>query len=104
AALPSAIVAIGLRAAMAARRPWVDLSWPSQEQVPNLRRQIETADMLVIPGCGVEPGLTEIWARHLAEKLDTVDELHIQCGGIPTTPTGPLGYKIVFGGRRLPLR
>ncbi|MCX6050605.1 MAG: saccharopine dehydrogenase NADP-binding domain-containing protein [Chloroflexi bacterium] len=104
AALPSAIIATGLRAALIARRPWIDLTWPPQDQVPELRRQIEQAGLLVIPGCGVEPGLTEIWARHLAEQLDSVDELHIQCGGIPTTPTGPLGYKIVFGGRRLPLR
>jgi saccharopine dehydrogenase-like NADP-dependent oxidoreductase len=33
-----------------------------------------------------------------------VDELHIQCGGIPERPTPPLGYKIVFGGRQMPLR
>ena len=43
-------------------------------------------------------------ARYLAEKLDRVDELHIQCGGIPEKPTPPLGYKIVFGGRQMPLR
>ena len=43
-------------------------------------------------------------ARHLAEKLDQVDELHIKCGGIPAVPVPPLGYKIVFGGRQLPLR
>jgi len=104
AALPSAIIATGLRAAMAARRPWIDLSWPPEEQRPALRAQSASAGILVIPGCGVEPGLTEIWARHLAEKLDQVDELHIKCGGIPATPSGPLGYKIVFGGRRLPLR
>jgi lysine 6-dehydrogenase len=43
-------------------------------------------------------------ARYLAEKLDRVDEVHIQCGGIPEKPAPPLGYKIVFGGRRMPLR
>ena len=65
---------------------------------------VEEKGALVIPGCGVEPGLTEIMARHLAEKLDTVEELHIKCGGIPAVPSGPLHYKIVFGGKRLPLR
>ncbi len=55
-------------------------------------------------GCGLEPGLTEILGRRLAERLDRVDELHIQCGGIPERPAPPLGYKIVFGGRELPLR
>jgi lysine 6-dehydrogenase len=43
-------------------------------------------------------------ARHLAEKLDRVDELHIKCGGIPEKPAPPLSYKIVFGGRQMPLR
>jgi lysine 6-dehydrogenase len=65
---------------------------------------VEAEGGLVVPGCGVEPGLTEIMARHLAEKLDRIDELHIKCGGIPEKPAPPLGYKIVFGGRQLPLR
>ena len=43
-------------------------------------------------------------ARWVAEKLERVDELHIKCGGIQAIPSGPLAYKIVFGGRRLPLR
>jgi lysine 6-dehydrogenase len=65
---------------------------------------VEAAGTLVILGCGVEPGLTEIMACYLVEKLDRVDELHIKCGGIPEKPAPPLGYKIVFGGRQLPLR
>lgn len=104
AALPGAIIATGLRAALAERRPWVDLSWPAPDQVESLRREAQEAGVLVIPGCGVEPGLTEIMARHLAEQMDRVEELHIKCGGIPVQPEPPLGYKIVFGGRRLPLR
>ena len=103
AALPNTIIATGLRAAIAARRPWVDLSWPPQDQLPD-HVTSQAVGILVIPGCGVEPGLTEIWARQLAEKLDYVDALHIKCGGIPAVPSGPLSYKIVFGGRRLPLR
>jgi lysine 6-dehydrogenase len=104
AALPSSVIPLGLHAAFAAGKPWVDLSWPPGDQVEMLRQEAIQADVLVIPGCGVEPGLTEVIARHLAEQLEQVDELHIKCGGIPSQPTPPLGYKIVFGGRRLPLR
>jgi lysine 6-dehydrogenase len=104
AALTKTAIPLGIRAAAAARKPLVDLSWPADAEVPGLRQQVEAAGSLVILGCGVEPGLTEIMARHLAEKLDGVDELHIKCGGIPEIPTGPLGYKIVFGGQQLPLR
>ena len=104
AALPSAVIPLGLRAAAAARKPWVDLTWPANEELPALRQLVDEAGILVVPGCGVEPGLTEILARWAAEKLDRVDELHIKCGGIQAVPSGPLAYKIVFGGHRLPLR
>ncbi len=104
AALPRPAIPLGIRAAVAAKRPLVDLSWPDDAEVANIRQQVKAAGALVILGCGVEPGLTEIMARYLAEKLDRVDELHIKCGGIPEKPTPPLGYKIVFGGRMLPLR
>jgi lysine 6-dehydrogenase len=104
AALPHAAILLGMRAAIAARRPLVDLSWPAREEVPALQNAAADAGILMIPGCGLEPGLTEIWARRLAEQMDVVDEVHIKCGGIPEKPAPPLGYKIVFGGRRLPLR
>ncbi len=104
AALPKPAIPLGIRAAAAAGTPLVDLSWPLADELPDLRQRAEAAQVLVILGCGVEPGLTEIMARHLAEKLDRVDELHIKCGGVPETPLPPLGYKIVFGGRQLPLR
>lgn len=104
AALPSAVIGLGMRAAIAARTPWIDLSWPPESELPELKQLAQESGALVIPGCGVEPGLTEIMARYLAEKLDRCDELHIKCGGIPVQPDGPLNYRIVFGGKRLPLR
>jgi lysine 6-dehydrogenase len=104
AALPRPASILGIRAALRAGVPLIDLTWPAEEHMPGLRQEVEAAGGLIIPGCGLEPGLTEIMARHLAEQLDRVDELHIKCGGIPAEPTGPLGYKIVFGGKQLPLR
>lgn len=104
AALPKQAIPAGIHAAIAAKKPLVDLSQPVDADAPGLMAEVKAAGALVIPGCGVEPGLTEIMARYLAEKLDRVDELHIQCGGIPEKPAPPLGYKIVFGGRQMPLR
>jgi len=103
-ALPKPASALAIRAASRANIPHVDLTRPDSSQLPGIRQEVEAAGNLVILACGVEPGLTEIMARHLAEKLDRVDQLHIKCGGIPEKPTPPLGYKIVFGGRQLPLR
>jgi lysine 6-dehydrogenase len=93
-----------LRAALLARVPWVDLTWPPVDQLDELRAAVREAGVPVIFGCGVEPGLTEILARWLARRFDSVEALHIKCGGIPAEPSGPLQYKIVFGGKRLPLR
>ena len=104
AALPNVAIPAGIRAAAAAGVPWVDLSWPTDDQMGALLDAVNAAGILVVPGCGVEPGLTEIAARNLADKLDEVDEVHIKCGGIPVEPSGPLDYKIVFGGRKLPIR
>jgi lysine 6-dehydrogenase len=104
AALPRGAIPLGIRAAAAAGRPLVDLSWPDETELPDLRERVKEAGTLVILGCGVEPGLTEIMARHLVEKLDHVEQLHIKCGGIPEHAAPPLGYKIVFGGRAMPLR
>ncbi len=104
AALSKQIIPAATRAAIAAGKPLVDLSQPTDADAPGLIAEVKAGGTLVVPGCGVEPGLTEIMARYLAEKLDRVDELHIQCGGIPEKPAPPLGYKIVFGGRQMPLR
>jgi lysine 6-dehydrogenase len=103
-ALPWTVVTSGIRTAVAAGKPLVDLARPHEAELADLKREVESSGGLVILGCGVEPGLTEILARYLAEELDQVDELHIKVGGIPEKPAPPLGYKIVFGGRELPLR
>jgi lysine 6-dehydrogenase len=104
AALPNVAIPMGVRAAAAAGVPWVDLSWPTADQLDDVLAAVNAGGILAMPGCGVEPGLTEIAARNLADKLDLVDEVHIKCGGIPVDPNGPLDYKIVFGGRKLPIR
>jgi len=103
-ALPQAVTPAAIRAASAARRPLVDLNLPPVGEWSELRRVVEAAGVPVVVGCGVDPGLTEIAARRLAESLDRVDELHMYCGGIPERPQPPLGYRIVFGGREMPLR
>lgn len=103
-ALPQAASAAAIRAASAARCPLVDLTLPPPAEWAELRRLVEMSAVPVVIGCGVDPGLTEIAARQLAEKLDPVEELQLFCGGIPVKPQPPLGYKIVFGGKELPLR
>lgn len=103
-ALPNAVAVLAVQAAIEARRPFVDMARLDERDFAELAPLARGAGVCVILGAGVEPGLTEIMTRYLAEQLDRVDEVHILCGGIPEHPTPPLGYKIVFGGRHLPLR
>lgn len=103
-ALPQAASAPAIRAAARAGVALVDLTRPPEAEVPALAEQVRQAGALAVIGCGVDPGLTEIVSRDLAERLDRVDTLHGLCGGLPEKPAPPLGYKIVFGGRQLPLR
>src|SRR5262245_6373215 len=95
---------LAIRAALESAVPLVTLSARGAATITGLEEEAARRSGLVVLGCGLEPGLTEILARRLAEPFDRVDELHILCGGIPVRPSPPLGYKIVFGGRELPLR
>lgn len=59
----------------------------------------KTRKIFLVFGCGLEPGLTEILGNYAAEAFDTLNELHIKCGGISKNPTPPLNYKLVYGDR-----
>lgn len=103
AALPKPMNHIAIKSALHAQLPLVDLAQTLPEEAAKIEADLPPGRHLIIIGCGVEPGLTEIVARHMAEKMDRVDECHIKCGGIPAGPKPPLGYKIVFGGKKMPL-
>ncbi len=104
AAMPMELSVRIITVAAASGTPLVDLNRPPEKDHEVLARRVEDAGALVLFGCGVDPGLTEILARNLADRLDRVDEVHIKCGGLPEKPEPPLNYRIVFGGRQLPLR
>ncbi|MHA2394872.1 MAG: saccharopine dehydrogenase C-terminal domain-containing protein, partial [Promethearchaeota archaeon] len=81
----------------------VDLSGPTEKEAKELDLAAEKEGVVVVPGCGVEPGLTEMLASYGMDKLDTVNSVDFYCGGIPKDPKPPFDYKIVFGGPYLPL-
>jgi lysine 6-dehydrogenase len=103
-ALPLAASVLAMEASVSAGVPLVDMARVPDAQFAPLRERFRAAQAPIVCGAGLEPGLTEIFARNLAERLDTAVELHIQCGGVPERPAPPLGYKIVFGGEALPLK
>jgi lysine 6-dehydrogenase len=81
----------------------VELSEPDDEEIEEINIEAIKAGVAIIPGCGVEPGLTDVLAADGMDMLDRVEAVDIWCGGIPEEPKPPLDYKIVFGGPYLPL-
>jgi lysine 6-dehydrogenase len=93
-----------LEAAMEVGVDVVDLGGGGYPLEGELYDRVEKAGITAIPGCGVDPGLIDILCGYGMDLMDDVDEVHFACGGLPRDPEPPLDYKIVFGGRRMPIR
>lgn len=65
----------------------------SQMKLGHLARRKKS---VLIPGCGLAPGLSNILVVHGSRFLDEAHEGHIWVGGIPQDPQPPLGYRLVF--------
>jgi lysine 6-dehydrogenase len=61
-----------------------------------LNEKAKAADVLIIPNCGLAPGLAAILGAGGAKYFDFVDEIHLRVGGLPQHPIPPLNYQIVF--------
>lgn len=93
-----------LKAAMETGTNLVDMAGGGYPQEGELYAKAEEAGITAIPGCGVDPGLIDILCGHGMDVMDEIEEVHFACGGLPRDPEPPLDYKIVFGGRRMPIR
>jgi lysine 6-dehydrogenase len=93
-----------LKAAMETGVNFVDLSGAWYPLDGNIYTKVKRAEITVIPGCGVDPGLADILSGHAMNLLDKVETVSFACGGLPRNPTPPLDYKIVFGGKKMPIQ
>jgi len=72
------------RAAIKASKPLTDLGgvyYMTLEQL-KLNTEAEKANALVVLGCGVAPGTADVLAKYGADKLDTVEAVHIRYGDV----------------------
>lgn len=51
--------------------------------------EAKKAGITLLHGCGSGPGVNNVLARHAANKLDVVDEIHIRAGGAAPSPGSP---------------
>jgi lysine 6-dehydrogenase len=61
----------------------------------------KAAGVIVIPDCGLAPGMTSILAADGMSKFDHVKSLKIRVGGLPQSPRPPLNYQMVFSAEGL---
>ncbi|KQL52698.1 L-lysine dehydrogenase [Heyndrickxia shackletonii] len=96
ACLPHSLSLSAVKAAISAKCHLVDLVGSQFERKLELEEEAKAANVLVVPGCGVAPGITNFLAAQGIEMLDEADEAIMICGGIPKDPLPPLWYQVVF--------
>ncbi len=95
-ALPHACALDALKAAIHAGVSTVDLVGSKPELRRELDRSARDAGVLIVPGLGVAPGLSNVLVGRGVERLDQAHEAVIYVGGIPLEPTPPLQYQTVY--------
>lgn len=78
--------------------PLVGIARPPADQLGQLDELARSSGLPLLLPVGLEPGLTELLAASLAERLDHTASVEIFCGGIPREPRPPLGHVTFFGG------
>lgn len=64
----------------------------------HLREEAEVAGIMIVPDCGLAPGLANVIAEDLIASAEPgpIDSIQIRVGALPQEPTGALNYQIAF--------
>ncbi len=95
-ALPHAFALDALKAAIEAGVSMVDLVGSMPELRRGLDEAAREAGILVLPGLGVAPGLSNVLIARGLERLDEAHSGVIYVGGIPVKRKPPLEYETVY--------
>lgn len=96
ACLPHSLSLVAIKAAIESKCHLVDLVGSMFEEKKELHKEAQEAGVIIVPGCGVAPGITNFLAAQGIEMLDEAEEAVMICGGIPRYPVSPLWYQVVF--------
>ena len=96
ACLPHSLSILAIKAAISSKCHLVDLVGSMYPEKMELHTQARDAGVIIVPGSGVAPGITNFLAAQGIELLDEADEAVMICGGIPRHPVPPLWYQVVF--------
>ncbi len=86
------------RAAIKAHCHLVDLGGNNEmvSQQIAMNDEAEAADVLIVPDCGLAPGMVSVLTADGIARFDQVESVKIRVGGLPQSPRPPLNYQIVF--------
>jgi lysine 6-dehydrogenase len=59
------------------------------------------AGVIIVPDCGLAPGMVAVLAADAVSRLDVTSSLRIRVGGLPQNPRPPLNYQMVFSAEGL---
>jgi len=93
-ALPHGVSFYALKTEVNERVNVVDLAF--EDEYMTLNKVARENDIIVVPGCGVAPGLSNMLVGYAASKLEEARMVKIMVGGLPQKPKPPLEYRIVF--------
>ncbi len=91
------------RAAIASGCHFVDLGGNNDVVRGQLEMNVEAerAGVIIVPDCGLAPGMVSILVADGITKFDTVQTVKIRVGGLPQSPRPPLNYQMVFSAEGL---
>jgi len=67
----------------------------------DMQEDAASAGVIVIPDCGLAPGMVSVLAAAGVRRFDKVASLKIRVGGLPQSPRPPLNYQMVFSSEGL---
>jgi saccharopine dehydrogenase-like NADP-dependent oxidoreductase len=92
-ALPSRLGFGAMRAAIAARRNLVDVSFSAEDPLV-LDGEARAAGVTVVPDCGLAPGISNLIVGRYAAERGAPREIMIMVGGVAEDPGRPYGYVV----------
>jgi saccharopine dehydrogenase-like NADP-dependent oxidoreductase len=96
AAVPHGMSLTVVERAIEAGTSLVDLVGEGPEARRRLHERAVDRAVLVIPGCGVAPGISNVCVGRGMELLDETENAAVYVGGIPKVKAPPLDYQTVY--------
>lgn len=66
-----------------------------------MNAEAEKAGVIVVPDCGLAPGMVSVMVADGLSKVDKAHSVRIRVGGLPQSPRPPLNYQMVFSAEGL---